>query len=62
MQEVTTAIASVFLVYTILMGNSEPMPTIFLKLAQIEVQGVSGTLSDLEDHLSTSLPVMMFQK
>ena len=64
-QEVTTAFVSVFtcffLVYTILMGNSEPIPTIFLKLGQIKARGVSGILSDLEKKLSASLPVMIYR-
>ena len=68
-QEVTTAFVSVlffffvfFLIYLILIGNSETGPTIFLKLAQIEVQGYSGALSDLEENLSTSFRAMIFQK
>ena len=45
------------------MGNYEPIATIFLKLGQIQVEGVLGTLSDLEKKLSTtSLKVMIFQK
>ena len=44
------------------MENSETGPTIFLKLAQIEVQGYSGALSDLEENLSTSFRAMIFQK
>ena len=36
------------------MENSETGPTIFLKLAQIEVQGYSGALSDLEENLLSS--------
>ena len=51
-----------FLIYIILMENSETGPTIFLKLAQIEVQGYSGALSDLEENLSTSFRAMIFQK
>ena len=44
------------------MGNSEPMPKIFMKLGQIQVQRVSGTWSDLEESLSSSFPAMIFQK
>ena len=51
-----------FLVYTIQMGNFDPIPTIFLKLAQSEVQGYPGRLSDLEENSSTSFPVSIFQK
>ena len=44
------------------MGNFEPIPTIFPKLAQIQVQGYSGALSDLEANLSSSFRAMIFQK
>ena len=43
---VSRKINDMFLVYTIQMGNFEPIPTIFPKLAQIQVQGYSGALSD----------------
>ena len=49
-------------IYTIQMGNSETSPTIFLKLAQIQVQGYSGALSGLEENLSSSFRAMIFQK
>ena len=44
------------------MGNFDPIPTIFLKLAQSEVQGYPGRLSDLEENSSTNFPVSIFQK
>ncbi len=44
------------------MGNFEPIPTIFLKLAPIQVQGYSWALSDLEENLSSSFRAMVFQK
>ena len=44
------------------MGNFEPIPTIFPKPAQIQVQGYSGALSDLEENLSSSFRAMIFQK
>ena len=59
---VSRKINDLFLVYTIQLGNFEPIPTIFLKLRQILIQRYSGTLSDLEEKLSTSLFVMIFRK
>ena len=44
------------------MENSETGPTIFLKLAQREVQGYPGRWSNLEENSSTSFPVSIFQK
>ena len=38
-------------IYTIQMANSETTTTIFLKLAQIQEQGYSGTLTALEENL-----------
>ena len=44
------------------MENSVTGPTIFFKLAQIQVQRYSGTLSDFKENLSSSFPAMIFQK
>ena len=43
------------------MANSETSPTIFLKLAQIQVQGYSGTLTDLEENLLSSFRATIFR-
>ena len=39
------------------MENSETGQTIFLKFAQIQAQGCSGTLSNLDENSSSSFPV-----
>ena len=58
----TTAAASVFFIYTILMANSETSPKIFLKFGQVQVQGDLGRFSELEKKLSTSFNVLNFQR
>ena len=59
---VSRKINDMFLIYIILMENSETSPTIFLKLAQVQVQGYSAPLSDFEGKLSSSFRAMIFQK
>ena len=44
------------------MEKSETSPTIFLKFAQVQVQGDLGRFSDLEKKLSTSFSVLYFQR
>ena len=50
-----------FNLHIVWMENSETGPTIFFKLAHIQVQEYLGTLSDLKENSSSRFPAMIFR-